>query len=203
MRLLLPLLLLAAGPLLGAAESDNGEARLREALRTATLQLRAAESDRSSLQSAHAALLEENKALAARIETLKKEFAAERLAADHAAAGLKAQVTTQAAELAQARALAEKLETGQRQAAELAEHREAERAQLAAEKIMLQRLVADRETRNRALFQIGNEILTRYEKFSLGEALSAREPFVGRTRTRLENLVQDYADKLTDQRVTP
>jgi hypothetical protein len=45
--------------------------------------------------------------------------------------------------------------------------------------------------------------LTRYEKFGLGQALSAREPFTGITRVKLESQVQDYEDKIADQKVKP
>jgi hypothetical protein len=69
--------------------------------------------------------------------------------------------------------------------------------------ILLQRTVADRETKNAELFKIGNEILNRYEKYSLGEALLAKEPFTGITRVKLETLVQDYQDKISDQKTTP
>jgi hypothetical protein len=48
---------------------------------------------------------------------------------------------------------------------------------------------------------LGKEILERYEKFGLGTALTAREPFVGTTRVRLQNLVQEYSDKLSEQRI--
>ena len=61
----------------------------------------------------------------------------------------------------------------------------------------------DLETKNTNLFQIGSEILTRYEKFGLGEALAAKEPFVGTTRVKLENQVQGYEDKLLNQKSTP
>ncbi len=74
---------------------------------------------------------------------------------------------------------------------------------LAGQVADLQSRLADRETKNLALFLIGNEILNRYEEFSLGEALRAKEPFVGKTRTRLENLVQDYQDQLLNSRVQP
>jgi hypothetical protein len=50
---------------------------------------------------------------------------------------------------------------------------------------------------------LSNEILTRYEKFSLGEALAAREPFIGLTRVKLENLTQDYSDKISKQQAKP
>jgi hypothetical protein len=61
--------------------------------------------------------------------------------------------------------------------------------------------VADRETKNLELFKTGNEILDRYEKFSLGDALGAKEPFIGITRVKLQEFVQDYKDKLTAQKV--
>jgi hypothetical protein len=61
--------------------------------------------------------------------------------------------------------------------------------------------VADQRTRNAAMFQTANEILTRYERFGLGEALAAKEPFVGVTRVKLENQVQDYEDKLAAERI--
>ena len=53
---------------------------------------------------------------------------------------------------------------------------------------MLRRKVDDREAKNYELFKLANEILTRYEKFGLGEALTAREPFTGLTRVKRENL---------------
>jgi len=66
--------------------------------------------------------------------------------------------------------------------------------------IMLHRLVDDREAKNLDLYTTANEILTRYEKFSLGDALSAKEPFVGATRVKLLELVQDYKDKLMTEK---
>jgi hypothetical protein len=74
---------------------------------------------------------------------------------------------------------------------------------LASESIVLKRKLDDRDRKNFELFKLGNEILKRYEKFGLGDALAAREPFTGITRVKLQNLVQDYQDKLADQRVKP
>ena len=79
----------------------------------------------------------------------------------------------------------------------------AERDKAASEDIIDKRTVADREMKNRELYRLANEILTRYEKFGLGDALAAREPFTGITRTKLENLVQDYSDKIADAQVQP
>jgi chromosome segregation ATPase len=91
--------------------------------------------------------------------------------------------------------------TGYDQYVHYANQAEAARQQLAVQKAMLQRLVDDREAKNLQLYDTASEILTRYEKFSLGDALSAKEPFIGVTRVRLQELVQDYKDKLVDEKV--
>jgi hypothetical protein len=79
---------------------------------------------------------------------------------------------------------------------------EKEREKLSVQMVLLQRLVADHETKNGELIKLANEILTRYEKFGIGDALTAREPFIGLTRVKIQNLVQDYQDKVSDQRIT-
>ena len=57
---------------LPAAEAGEGnEAKLREVLRATTLQLRSAENERATLQSAQAALAEDKKTLEAKFETLR------------------------------------------------------------------------------------------------------------------------------------
>ena len=86
-----------------------------------------------------------------------------------------------------------------KQSAELARKTEAERARLAGENIQLKRTVADQRTRNAKMHEIGTEILSRYEKFGLGTAITAREPFVGITRARLEALAEDYGGQLAAQ----
>jgi DNA repair exonuclease SbcCD ATPase subunit len=203
----LPLLLLlcVCGGTLRAAEAaaDAGEARLREALRNATLQLRTAETERANLQTAQAALLEEKKALADKFEALRKQTVADRAADDKAIAALKAKSATEEAEVARLMQALEKSEAAGKEAAAVGVAKETERAKLAAEILVLKRKIDDREMKNLALFKLGNEILTRYQKFTLGEALAAREPFVGSTRAKLETLVQDYQDKLLDQRAKP
>jgi chromosome segregation ATPase len=93
--------------------------------------------------------------------------------------------------------------TGYVQYVRLQKKTESQRAGLAAQVPVLRQLLADREAKNVALYKLGDDILTRYEKFGLGDALAAKEPFVGMSRVRLENLVQDYKDKLRDQIVIP
>jgi chromosome segregation ATPase len=197
----LPIVLATAA--VAAEGVDANEAKLREALRNATLQLRSAEAERANLQAAQAGLTEEKKTLDAKFETLRKQAVAERATEEKTIAALKAQNAAHEAEIARLKEALEKSDSAGKQAAALAATKETDRAKLAADLVALQRKIEDRETKNLALFKLGSEILTRYEKFSLGEALSAREPFVGTTRAKLENLVQDYQDKLLGQRAKP
>jgi hypothetical protein len=89
--------------------------------------------------------------------------------------------------------------TGYVEYVQLQNKTETARARLAAQVPVLRQLVADREAKNIALYKLGDDILTRYERFGLGDALGAKEPFIGVSRVKLENLVQDYKDKLRDQ----
>jgi chromosome segregation ATPase len=187
---------------LSAAEPAADD-RMKAMLRDLTLQLRTAQSDLAAAQSAQAALVAEKKELTDKYELLKKQASAERGTLDRtvinltAQAGeLKGQVTKLSAGLAEAKAEGDK-------SALAARTTEEQRAKLAVEVAQMQQRLADREQKNLALFLLGNEILTRYQEFSLGNAIRAKEPFVGQTRTKLENLVQDYQDKLDDQRVKP
>jgi len=188
------------------AESSAGnaaEAHLREALRNTMLQLRAADDERATLQSAQAQIAREKKALTQQVEALIKQGKSDRAASEATITGLKAKVADQDTEITRLKAAVEKWEADYKQKDAFARATESERARLAEEKIMLDRRIADQQVKNAALFKLGNEILVRYEKFGLGQALTAKEPFVGTARVKLETLVQDFQDKLSDQRIHP
>jgi chromosome segregation ATPase len=194
-----------------AAEDPNPvETRLRETLRATMLQLRDAQTQVSTLQAAQAESDLAKKDLTEKLEAMTKEAKQEREAKEKITANAGVQLSNQEGEVLDLQesvmrhkdALA-KWKFAYTQAVEIAKAKEAERARLEAVGIALQRKVEDRETKNLILFKTGNEILTRFEKFALGEALTAREPFIGTTRVKLEGLVQDYQDKLADQRAKP
>ena len=190
---------------LAAAEggSADGSAQLRAALRDATLQLRTMQGDLAAAQGAQAALTAEKKELADKYELVRKQSAADRTAAEKIAATQAAQLADLKGQVAKlTEALAAAKSEGAKSAA-AAQSTEEQRAKLAGQLADAQNRLADREAKNLALFLVGNEILNRYEEFSLGEALRAKEPFVGKTRARLETLVQDYQDQLLNNRVQP
>ena len=78
-----------------------------------------------------------------------------------------------------------------------------ERARLASAIIILDRTIANQRSQNIELYKLGREILLRYENFGLGEVIGGKEPFVGTMRVKMETYVQDFQDKLTDQKIKP
>ncbi len=192
--------LLASVVVLSAAEEASPEARLRETLKATTLQLRTAQNDLASARSARDGLAAEKKTLEADLEKLRKQFAADRAENDKAVAGLKAVVAEQVSDLAATRAELAKTRESLAKVVDYAKKTETERDDLASRLARLETRADDYHTRNVALYKLGNEILDRYARFSLGDALGAREPFIGTSRVKLENLAQEYDDRLRAQR---
>jgi chromosome segregation ATPase len=179
------------------------EQKLREGLKNTMLQLRDAQTQVSNLQATQAENEQKIQDLTAQLDKLTKQSAADKQAADKTIADLHSRVYDQELSLAKYKEALEKWKASYNQAAELARNTEAQRAKLANDLILLQRKYADAQTKNNEMFKLGNEVLTRYEKFGMGEALTAREPFIGTTRIKFQNLIQDYQDKLADQRIKP
>jgi chromosome segregation ATPase len=185
------------------AADSGADVKLRENLRTTLLQLRTAQTERNALQAAKTQLDQEKDALSKQVAALTKQLSTDKDTADKLVAELKAKVEQRDADIGRLNESLAQWKAAQEKATGLANAKEAERAKLAAQVIELQRRVSDQQVKNAAMFKIGNEILSRYEKFGLGTALTAREPFVGTMRVKLENLVQDYGDKLSEQKIKP
>ena len=56
---------------------------------------------------------------------------------------------------------------------------------------------------NATLVQLSQDLLQRYEQKGLGEVFSANEPFVQTGRVKLENLAQNYRDRIEGARLSP
>ncbi|HTP73401.1 MAG TPA: hypothetical protein VML58_14365 [Burkholderiaceae bacterium] len=56
---------------------------------------------------------------------------------------------------------------------------------------------------NVALYRLGQQLLDRYRDKAIGESLAQQESVLQLGRVQLENLVQDYRDKLVGERVNP
>ncbi len=177
--------------------------RMREQLRSVMLQQQKTEADRATLQAEKTDLEAKNAELTKKLETLTKLNATERTAAEKTITDLKEKSSEQTTEMARLSESLAKWKAGYQQLEEVAKGKEAERAKLADKVVLLDRRVADYHRKNDELYKVGCEVLSRYEGFGLGTAITAREPFTRLTRVKLENLVQDFQDKLNDQKIQP
>ena len=198
---LLGFIFFAAVAPLAAQNAPTVESRLRDQLKAMTGQLRTAETEKATLLADKTALEEKAKKLDAQIVELGKQLVAETDRAKKDGETLRNEIAAKVAEIAQTNAELKKATEFGSNAAALANKTKAERDKLAAEKIQLTRIVADQRMKNGKMFEIGNEILTRYEKFGFGTAITSREPFVGITRARMETLIEEYGGKLAEQRL--
>jgi hypothetical protein len=185
---------------LHAADQPDADTRLRETLRTTMLQLNDAQSQLANLQASQNSRDDERKALADKVALLAKRAAEDQAAAAKEAEVLKAKLAERQAEAGGLQQELAKWKGAAEKNAAIARSEAARREKDEAAAIYLQRKIEDLSAKNAELFRLGSEILDRYEKFGLGAQFLAREPFVGRARVELENQIQDYDDKLMEQR---
>jgi chromosome segregation ATPase len=188
----------------GASEKkgvNQAEMKMRETIRNTMVQLRDANAKLATVQAAQAEAEEKVKELQGQLEELTKKSSAEKKAANETIDDLK---TKLAASELQVNHLTESLgkwKLGYAKLADYAKATEGKRAEIASKIILLDRRIADQQVKNAEMYRLGNEVLDRYAQFGLGTAISAREPFVGVTKVKFQNLVQDYQNKLTDQTI--
>jgi hypothetical protein len=186
-----------------AAEVSPAEAKLRESLRATMLQLRTAQTEKAAVEAAKAEAEQKVAEISEQLDKLTKQATAEKEAADKRVAELIDRVVARGNEVMQLQSDLAASQKAHKEATALAAKKEGDRAKLQSEKIVLERKVAEQQAKNGAMFKLGNEILDRYAKFGLGTAITAREPFVGLTRVKFQNLIQDYGDKLADHKIKP
>lgn len=204
MKKILAILLLLSPALLHAAaeEGDPVVAKLREALRNTMLQMRDVQGQLANAQAAQIASDAKVKELTVQNDKLTKQMIEDKNASTNSIAELNTRLEEQGVVIQKLNATVDQWKRGYNEATALAQKKEAERAKAAAQIIKLDRIVADQQIKNVQMYKVGTEILDRYEKFGLGEAILAREPFVGMTRAKFQTLMQDYQDKLVDQRIS-
>ncbi|EDY17415.1 hypothetical protein CfE428DRAFT_5101 [Chthoniobacter flavus Ellin428] len=185
------------------AQPSAAENKLRESLRNTLLQLRTSENDKAVAQAALAESEDKNKTLTEQVEKITKDRAAEKTAADKVANDLQTKVEDRDKLIAELKDALQKSQLDTKRVTDIANTKESQRAKLEDQTNQLNRRVADQQTKNAGMFKIANEILQRYEKFGLGDALTAREPFTGITRVKLQSLFEEYRDKIDDERIKP
>jgi len=186
-----------------AQQQETPEAKLRDALRNSTLQLRKAQSDTAALQVTQAEAENERDTFKKQLDALTKQSEKDRAKAEKELADLSAKTTVLEANNAKLIAELTKTRDALQQAVDVAKTKELARSNLEIHVAELERTVADREGKNVALVKVAQEILDRLHRFGLGDAIKAKEPFIGAKRVQVQALVQDYNDKILDQKYQP
>ena len=209
MKLYPILLILAFASIAFAQEVSPAEAKLREQLKATALLLRAAETEKANALATFAAEQTKTVALQKEIDGLNSKITAEtkrasedKIATDRMIANLNDTLIGRENRLKEFSAALEKMKYAYNQVATTALKKEAERVSLSNENLTLKNTIADRERKNLKLYTTSLEILDRYENYALGKALSAREPFIQKTRVIIENQVQDYKGTIIDSRIS-
>ena len=177
--------------------------KFRQPLRDTMPKLRDAQNQLATAQAAQYAAGAKPAELEEKTQSLAKELADERNTSTNLISGLKKNLAEREAKIADQEATLAKWKTSYEQIAKLAAKREGQRRKLDAEKLALERKVQDQQFKNIEMYKAAMEVLDRYEKFGLGDAILAREPFTAAWRVKFQNLVQDLADQLTDARIQP
>jgi chromosome segregation ATPase len=188
-------LILVAGfvPLLASSPAcaQSLEDRLRDQLRSTLNELHQLQDQQAALQAQKAAAGQERDAFKAQLAKAQAQLAH---AGESAAAKAQAQALT--TEVAQYKAAAE-------QANGTAQQVQADRDKLQTTLADAQKQLGACAEKNAKLLKLGNEILDAYQQFDVGEAISANEPFISIHRVELENMAQDFDDRLHEGKFAP
>lgn len=186
--------LIAALLVATTALADSEVDRLREALRSTTMQVRTLEDQRTSLQSKSAQLERDNGELKSKLDAAKAEV--KQVKKDYREA-----VKEFNERLEERNQTLEKWKEAYGEAATVARTKDAERARLEVESNNWKASTNTCADKNKQLVKIGRDLLAEYESVTLGDAPLVREPFTGIKRTQVKGVLEDYDEKIDTQRV--
>jgi hypothetical protein len=184
-----------------AAEEDP-TAKFREALKNTMLKLRDAQTQLANAQAAQYAAEAKAQEFEEKSKAIAKELAEERNTSTNIISGLKKDLSERDATIAEQTATLAKWKKSYDEVGKLAVKREIQRRELHAKRLELERKVEEQQFKNIEMYKASMATLERYEKFGLGDAILAREPFTGAQRVKFQGLVQDFADQITDARIS-
>jgi len=179
-----------------ARGADSEADRLREALRSATAQVRQLEDQRAALQARVAAADREKAAAKAQVDAAKAEV--RQVEKQHREA-----VDEFNKRLAERDETLEKWKTAYEEAATVARTKDAERARFEGEANAYKASTKSCLAKNDAMFKAGQELLQRYQSVTIGDIMVAHEPMFGLRRVEIQNAIQDTKDKFLDQKAVP
>lgn len=179
------------------AADDDPAARARAALRQATQRIRELEDQNATLQAKQA------EADRARQELSDKLAADEKQLADLHKQGDADKATLQQtnAQLSSQRASNAKLQSTYEETSNNLKTRDADAKRLDTMLGQARQRIDACETKNDALYKTAEEVLDLYDKRDLWDAVASSEPVTKLKRVEIENLMQDYEDKLRANKI--
>ena len=174
------------------AQQPSETDRLRDALRSAIAQTRSLEDQRNAL---NARVTEAER----KVQTLQTELDAAKAEAKKADKDQRQAVADFNARLEERNAALEKWKDAYGEAATVARAKDAERAKFEAESKDFQARNQNCTERNQRLVKVGRELLGRYRDVHFSDRLLAREPATGIKRVDVQNVLQDYGDRILDE----
>jgi chromosome segregation ATPase len=190
------LIIASAVVLSTTAHAQSETDRLREALRTTTGQLRQLEDQRAALQARATAAEQDRDRLRKQNETLRAQV-------KEAEQSYRQAVKDFNDRIAERDEALEKWKSAYAEAATVARAKDAERTKFESEAAALKTSNKACEAKNTQLVKVGNEIVTQYEAMNPFEKILDHEPAFGLKRVEHQNAVQDFRDKILDQKVKP
>jgi predicted nucleic acid-binding Zn-ribbon protein len=180
----------------------------REAMRRVQIMQQQFSDEKAALQQSNDSLTQQVDTLTKQTDSIKQGTAQSERQRAALARELGAARSAQAATRAEVVALQDKLKQLEAaQAALVAQHKQ-EAAQDQKQIALAQQAVAQRgqalgvcEQKNLKLYQLNRDILTQYRNKGVLGALTQAEPLTGIESVRMENILQEYRDKLDAQKV--
>lgn len=174
------------------AQQPSETDRLRDALRSAIAQTRGLEDQRNALTARVTEAERKSKDLQAQLDAAKAE-------AKKADQDQRQAVSDFNARLEERNAALDKWKDAYGEAATVARAKDAERAKFEAESKDFQGRNKTCTERNGRLAAVGRELLERYRNVHFSDRLLAREPVTGIKRVEVQNVMQDFNDKILDE----
>jgi hypothetical protein len=197
------ILLLAGRP---ALAQDTPEARLRDMLRRTTADLRAAQDSQATLQAKLDQETGKNALLHKQVEDLQARVAtpAKPSISDDDIARLQANLHDAQARIAMLEPGVKQWQDAYQKAADVARSKDAESKSASTRAADAEKKVGICTAANTKLIAVSNDILHLYQTQSFRSLLlSSYEPVLGLKKVELENTIQDYEDKILDQKYRP
>ena len=187
--------------------AERNARRMQLQLQAAQQQLQEAQAARAKAEAERADV---EKRLGGQTQELSRVQTAQRKAATSAKAmeSARAELEATAAGLQkrvadQQRASDEAIAAKDREIARLTKTGEADRMQLQARHDEQSKLVGECTDKNQRLVRLNAELLDRYRRKGVVDALKQRDPLLGLSEVQMFNLVQDFRDKAEAERFVP